>query len=371
MPDSKSISSHAGQDGSYETDRQLLFDMVYERFRTAESSAGGVDYFIDLAGHAIQLRFAGPAMSPHFLPALAHLIFEPTADPEFTICVWDCSSTGTSIPLLVSSLISYCVLSPQDTLTARNEIKNFNSSRMYSFLIPGPNILKLMDASRRLAIYWINDARKVPYYEKSNPFKLILNWFMQGTELTMLHAAAVGNPDGGVLISGKSESGKSTAALSCLDSTLKYLSDDTCVVCPGPAPTAYSLFNSGRLNGDDDLDRFQSLVPIVSNPERAEGEKVLFYLHKHKPDKIIKNFPIKAILIAQVTNQQNTEIQSATARQALLSLAPSSILQLPRAGRRNFSRMAELVRRLPAYKLELGSDLSQIPAVIADLLGRL
>lgn len=345
-----------------------FFNSIYNRFQSAEQQAGSIEYYINIAGHTVKMIFAGPAMTAHYLPALEHLIVAPAVDPEFTICTWDSTSTGTPLPQQVSDLLSYCIYSQEIALSPRNEINSIKNDQLFTYFLAGPKILNVMDSSQNIAIYWLNDADKTPFYEKSNPYKPILNWFMQSTDLIMMHAAGVGNPEGGVLITGKSESGKSSSALSCLNSELLFLSDDTCVGSFNAVQMAYSLFNSGRLNGEEDLEKLPHLKAGVSNPVREEGEKLLFYIHQYQPDKIIKSFPIKAILIPRLTFEYDTKITTASPKEALLSLAPSSILQLPGAGSRNFEKIAELVRLVPSFHLELGSTRIQIPGVIEGLL---
>jgi hypothetical protein len=57
----------------------------------------------------------------------------------------------------------------------------------------------------------------------------------------------------------------------------------------------------------------------------------------------------------------------ATPVDALLALAPTTISQIPGNGS-VLSKMAELTRVLPSYRLELGSDPADGPSVIRDLL---
>jgi hypothetical protein len=53
----------------------------------------------------------------------------------------------------------------------------------------------------------------------------------------------------------------------------------------------------------------------------------------------------------------------------LLALVPSTVAQLPFSGQADCLRLAALADKVPAYRLYLGSDLSQIPALIGELLG--
>ena len=58
----------------------------------------------------------------------------------------------------------------------------------------------------------------------------------------------------------------------------------------------------------------------------------------------------------------------ATVAAAFLALAPSTIIQMPGSREDEFAAMGELVRRVSAARLELGSDLATIAPVIKDLI---
>ncbi len=355
---------------SYEdADRLAYFKMVYGGFSRAEQKAGSIKRYYDVAGSTVCLRFSGKAMVPALTPALEHLATEPIAVPDLTICIWDSVSTDTEMPLLISSLIYLLELRWFETLGPRQEIKGFHSNRIRTMFHYGPSILTLMDMKQNLAIYWLRDAAKLPYYEKGYPFTTILNWWMENLDLQCVHAAAIGMTSGGVLLPGKSGSGKSTTALSTLNSELSFLSDDTCIVTCNPRPYAYSLYNTSKLINDEDIQRrLPYLALTVSNPDRVDGEKAMMYVNKHYPQKMLRRFPIKAILVPQITGKQETTVVPTTPGTALKAIAPSSILQLPGAGQRALQLISNLIRELPCYVIELGTDIPAVPAVIANLL---
>ena len=57
-------------------------------------------------------------------------------------------------------------------------------------------------------------------------------------------------------------------------------------------------------------------------------------------------------------------------REALLLLAPSSVLQLPTGGARAFSRLSSLVRQLPCWQLRLTSDTVKVERLLRELISR-
>jgi hypothetical protein len=180
-----------------------------------------------------------------------------------------------------------------------------------------------------------------------------------------VHAAAVGNETGGVLLPGKSGSGKSTTSLACLGSELSYVSDDTSLISCKRAPYVYSLYNTAKIGHFQHLPHLES---YVSNAVRVENEKGMIFLHQHFPRKIISGFPLKGILVPRITGEETTHIKSTTPGMALKALAPSTLFQLPGAGLQAFRLMSQLVKEVPCFRLNLGTDMEEIPKVIQQFL---
>lgn len=59
------------------------------------------------------------------------------------------------------------------------------------------------------------------------------------------------------------------------------------------------------------------------------------------------------------------------ATRATLALAPSTLLQLPSTGSGSFQTLAQLVRTVPCFRLNLGTRIETIPPAIRALLAGL
>lgn len=353
-----------------ETDRIEFFNTVYQSFQRATQQVGRIDRFYEVGGYTICLSFAGSSLVSHLTPAIAHIEIEKVAQPDLTVCLWDNYSTQTKMPLLISSLIDLITIKWWDILDPRQDIKGFNSDRIRSNFHIGPNILSLLDTHENIALYWLENAEQLPYWEHGSPLRTILNWWTSDRDRQYVHAGAVGTAMGGVLLAGKGGSGKSTTALSCLNSNLTYASDDYCLISNNPVPYVYSLYNTAKLKGLSDIERFPHLRPLISNSDRLDAEKAMIFLKKHYPEKVVKGFPIKAILIPKVTGKIDTNIQKSSSILALKALAPSTMFQLSGSGEKAFQTMSQLVKQVPCYVLEVGTDLAQIPDVISQLISR-
>jgi hypothetical protein len=171
----------------------------------------------------------------------------------------------------------------------------------------------------------------------------------------------------GVLIAGKSGSGKSTSTLACLEAGLQYAGDDYVLLESGPAPRAECLYSTAKLVPAN-LFRFPRLQPLVTNAERLDEEKALLYLNRSHARQITGSLRLRAILLPRVTGRKDTRLLPATASAAVFAIAPTTILHLPGDGTGVMAKVARVARQLPAYWLEAGTELAQIPQVIQRLL---
>ena len=357
--DSISLDEHEGRE---------LFDLLESSFERALQNVGETcERFFRVGGLTIRFRFVGEALPPVVTPALRHLATESVDSPDLTVCLWDRESTGIRMHLL-SDYFRYLSWFWYDHMNTRGELKYFNGKRIRAALNPGSQIVSMLDCDRRLALYWTESAADVPWYETGAPLRTILHWWLSLYGYQLVHAASVGTSTGGALLIGKGGSGKSTAALAGLSSSLMYAGDDYCLVTADPSPAAYCLYNTAKLKKDSDLERFPHLAHCEYNPDRKEGEKLMMFVNDHFPGKIADGFPLKVILAPYVTGKTETTVQPMSAGTALLNLAPSTIVQLPGAGQAALHTMAQLIRRLPCYRLEVGTDVTKIPQAIEDLL---
>jgi hypothetical protein len=338
---------------------EAFFKTVCQAFQQAEEALGGpIDRFYAIGAYTIRLRFAGPALIPFITPAIEHLAAQPVPGPALTVCLWDSASTRTKMPPPPWS---------SDDYISRGEIRGYNDECIQTVFSLGSGILNMFDIAQSVALFWIQDAESVPYYETGAPLRTILHWFMRNHERQFVHAAAVGTSKGGVLLAGKGGSGKSTTTLACLSSELLYVGDDYVLLSGEPAPYVHSLYNSAKLDSNS-VQRLPHLVPNISNYDMLPEEKALIFLKDHYPDKVATGFPVRAILIPRITGLPETRLAKSSPAEGLRALAPSTIFQLPGARSDDFQNLIGIVKQVPSYDLELGTDLFRIPKVISDLL---
>ena len=335
-----------------------FFDTVLHVFQKA--SAGRlIEHRYRIGGKAVLMRFAGPAIAELFSPAIEHLCDPFVTTPDLTVYVFDDRSTGVRMPPAPWA---------PECHGQRGVIDGYNDERFSTTYEIGIDILQMFDAERNAAIYWVRDYRWIPYWENSFPMRAILHWRFRKEPLQAIHAGAVGLDSGGVLIAGKSGSGKSTTTLACLTSDLLFAGDDYVLADIGAAPYVHSLYSTAKLVPDN-CERFPGMKPLVSNPEKLHEQKALIYLKEHFPANVVRGFPLRAILLPRVTGLRDSSLEKAGTMDAFRAIAPTTLLHLTRATDEAARKISALCRALPVYWLNAGTDLPQIPQVITRFLG--
>lgn len=326
-------------------------------YSAATASAAVDAHFVCIGGHVIELRFGTPGLLRCIMPAFAHLTIGPHLVPELVVDIWDSASTGASPPPTPDV----------DQESPAGAFFFFEDPPMRGVFQPGMRALSALDHGSDHAWYFVEDPAALPYWELAAPIRQILHWWMGTRGHQQVHGGAVGLPDGGVLLVGKGGSGKSTSALISLDSELRYAGDDYTMVSLEPQPTVHSLYSSGKVHGEN-LARLPHLVPALSNAAHLATEKGVVFVDQYFPDRMIEGFPLRAIVMPTITRGAETRVRLASSSAALAALAPSTVFQLHTAGAEALRYMARLVRQVPAYVLELGADVSDVPPVLVELL---
>lgn len=351
-------------------DPVAFFDAVLARYRNAEMAAGGpVDRFVRVDRYTLRLRFAGPALVQSLTPALAHLAAPGTAAPDLTIAVWDSGTTGVAWPPMPwfggPGYVDSAGNPIANVYTPRGDVRGYGTDRIAMHV--GDGLFSLLDHARNLAVYWCQDVARLPLWERGAPLRSILHWWLRGRGFQLVHGGAVGTPAGAVLLAGKGGSGKSTTALTCLTSDLLYLSDDYSLIALDPVPVVHTLYNTAKVRADN-LERVPHLQGAIVNRETLGSEKALFFVQQAFPERLATVLPLRAILLPRVTGLRDTTLAPASPRESLAALTLSTLHQLAGSGRELLQTIARLVEAVPTHHLNLGTDLAQIPRVLAAVV---
>lgn len=311
-----------------------------------------------IGGAKIALSFAGPALFDIITPSLAHLEIPSRAKADLTIYLWDSASTGTAFPAPPWDI---------EPLVQDKQRWGFNSDRFASVFKPINGTWHLLDKQLQKALYWAPDFKTVPFVDRAFPLRTILNWWMQARGRQIIHGAAVGNGDGGVLILGPSEAGKSTVSLACLAAGMVFFGDDNILLRLDSDPYLYSLYSSAKLYPDD-LPKFPFLSLMSQYKSRKETEKILLFLSDLNRRLLPEGTSFNTVLLPRISANKEHKLIKVSAAQSLKTAAPHSIFTFNRDNPGILKDIAGIFRHTSHYILELGTNTKSLPAVMADLI---
>jgi len=360
-------------------DRRELHRLLAEAFEDASALVGSTAATFRLGGEQIRVRTAGDALARPLTRAMEHLRVDPAIPATATIDAWDCTSTGRPLPLLVDHLLRLLDRTWLEDRDLRGELRAFRDGPIRAAYY-GPQLLSVYDVERRAGIYWLRDAAALPWYEAGAPFRVLVDWIVATPTRQLVHAGAIGGPDGALLLGGAANSGKSTTALACLGHPgLRYMSDDYVVVDVTSEPTVSSVYTTGKLKSLDDFDRLEGLRALVVNRDGAarghgahpDAEKPMIFVHEFAPERLALEMPVRAIVFPRYEGLDECRIESLPSDLAFKLLAPSTIQQLPATGAGALRCIRTLSRRVPAYLLGLPTDPRKVPDALVALLAEL
>jgi len=314
------------------------------------------------AGRPIRLRVVGAGMAMRTHRAFAHLrCTGALRAPMLRIDLWD--ETETAIPGLPESSTTDLErrwLACDGVLTASPD------GRYVSFRYR--EAVTILDRVEQHMIGCRRHGAHLSGGDYSKPLLMLLSIWYHDRGVQVLHTGLMAHSGIGVLIPGESGSGKSTTTLSGLEQGLEFLGDDFVGLerSADGGFLGHSLFSTACLLRDN-LSRFPELRrQVVDDASQAE-EKPILFLSEIFPDRIRTTVPIRAVVLLRI-RQAHTRVRPARRAEALRHIAASTLhTVVPRPGRDALEMIGALVETVPAWWLDLGSDLCDIPPAIARI----
>jgi hypothetical protein len=318
---------------------QRILGELEESAEKAFSRLGLITHSFRFGGHEFVMRFAGTRLASLMTRALAHLVIEQTTQPNpFTIDCWDLTATGLGFPLSQT----------------RAEVRKQTNDNLQIEYQEWIRALNAYFPVQNRAFFCIENAEEFQVQLLGASAYDLFNQWLSTVGWQFVHAAAVGTEQGGVLIVGYGGAGKSTLAFSTLNSPLRYLSDDYCVLTPENPPRVLALYNSGKLN-ESSFRLIPHLRDLSGNMDDPKREKDVFFLQERFPRQQIHELTLRAIVLPQI-GATTTFLAPADRKEALHILVESTFRQLSKPSLPGFLRLLRSIRGLPAHYLHLERD---------------
>jgi len=293
--------------------------------------------YFSIANKNICINCSTVHVAEQFTKSLSHLQVSPFLETDLDVFVWAREDNFHN-----NEATNY---GPEIDYTSSDGI-------IYQF---NEQSISVYDSIKKRAYFWVNSMESLGDWNFAKPFRSIFHWYLSQFDLSMIHGAVVGTELGGVLITAKGGSGKTTTALSCFFEGMNYLSDDY-VAIDSSSSIAYSLFNSAMLT-QDNLVRFSRLEAYVKNPKRPAGIKALVYLNEVNSALLQSQITLKALLIPKITLSTVAEIIPVNKVNALMAIAPT-IRSLRNFEQQKLTAAKLIASNLPCFEFRLSSNVN-------------
>ena len=78
--------------------------------------------------------------------------------------------------------------------------------------------------------------------------------------------------------------------------------------------------------------------------------------------------PIRAVVLPRVTDERRSSARRTTRGQALLAVAPTTVLQVPGGAAATLHVLREVIASVPVYELRLGIDLDDVSGIVREIV---
>jgi hypothetical protein len=324
------------------------FDEAFALFNTAENIT--TDY-LQLAGRTIHLKTPSSALRDLFLFSVSHLV-KASGD----------SPAGLTILYAEDKDLPGRLKAPSGEFNSQGYTPALNEGDIQIYFLPWQQQVFLYSQAKRVGIYWVKSIEHVPWWETTFSFRILFHFWTKNLPAQLVHAGALANKHGAVLITGPSGSGKSTSCLNLLRAGYKYLGDDYVWVELEPAPTVYALYQTAKIEPDNLQERFSDWVPHIKNKDNFQQQKAIFDIKEVSPDTWLDQMPLKAILLPNVAHQPLTVFERTNPINALMAMAPTTLHHLPHHREIAYQKLMNLSKKLPTYYWRLGYEKEQFIA---------
>jgi hypothetical protein len=328
---------------------RLTFEAARQRRPSALTSM-----WYRIAGHSVQVRIAGGRLAAVIAEGWRHLEPRPPAPPASTerplhVDLWDAGETA------VAATTSPVAIDPAERFP-------FRVSADCRFVAHAwPRVLSWLDRGGDHVVGCVEDAAELTPQARGRLVEPLLLVWLRDRSAQLVHAGLVARGPEGLLLLGRSGAGKSTAALACALAGFAFLGDDKVALSPGPegAWEGHSLTGVAYLEPGQ-LARFPDLAPWRLEGSTGDG-KALLPLGRVPAVRLVAGAHVRALAIVRIGEPCAGGPRPASRRDALLAAGLSTVLHLPIDQARALPALGDLVRRLPAYWLDLGPDPADIP----------
>ncbi|RUW87206.1 serine kinase, partial [Mesorhizobium sp. M8A.F.Ca.ET.023.01.1.1] len=228
---------------------------------------------------------------------------------------------------------------------------------------------QIYDPQRCVGVQLMASADAFPPWEPGAPLRAFLHWEYAARGMRLTHAGTLGIDGKGILLAGSGGAGKSGTVAAGLLNGLDSVGDDYVLIDLAGGVTARPLFSTLKQDAQGFTRLGLQKRLTAQGPLNWQG-KHMFHVDDIAPRPVPAMLDIVALMVPHISGGGASSIMPVSRRDAMIALAPSGIAQMPGERESGFRFFSELTRRLPCFRLSLGTDPAEIAGTIEDVLTR-
>ena len=210
-------------------------------------------------------------------------------------------------------------------------------------VVPGSGPAVSVDPERRELLCPVNEHQNLKWWERAAPLRLAFSWLLAGERRRVVYAGAVGDDRGCALLVGGPASGKTTAALAAVRGGLGFGADDSLLLRAGSSYDGVSMYGTASTREGDT----KTVVDLAGA--------------------VRESLPVRAVVLPRVAGGR-TQWHPASPATALRQWGPSTVFQMPLDKGAALPLLAEVVRQVPCFALDVGDDEDALAGAVNELL---
>lgn len=305
--------------------------------------AAWITHHISLAGLSLQLMFDDIELAKNYVGMMSAHEFD--APCEHRVFVLTAERTAS----LILPNLDRTSCSPEQF---QRLVDSAGMRAAYPFQ---DGIWKFYDVERKIGVQLTESRQSLPLWDATAPLRQHLHWLLDEKDQRLAHAATLGLDGKGLVMFGAGGAGKSGTTLAGLSVGLKTAGDDYIALGIDDACFARSLFRVIKQDRSG-LARIPLLRQQTAHMDVNWRGKVMFDPDEFYAEPFVGELTLGAVVLPRIAHLAEPVVQRVKPREVMLALMTSNLHQFPAETDRGMSFYAELLRRLPSFRLDLSPD---------------
>ncbi len=314
-----------------------------------------------VGGGPVYARIAGSDVTRILERSLAPGVAD---GPGLRLELWDEEATGVALEATLG------IDHDLDRGGAGGEQLGFSADGRY-VRFAAPTFEIRMDRAQRHAVGWLRSEKLLSSWHRARPLQTLFFPWIATRGATVVHAAMVARAGSGIILAGPALSGKSTSTAACAVAGFQLLGDEAIVLELDEGRVIGHCVHAAVKLRREGIGRHPALEPWTHTCGPPWQDEAVAFLGEAFPDQVAASAEVVALGFPQLVEEPATTFTPLRPGQALRVLTGCLLSVEPGNVPAAFAALADVVDLVPAYRISIGSDTSQLPAGIDDLLRQL